>query len=287
MDTGTNRRVQQCGKIFCAVSQNNLDATRYLAFPMRCKTWDCPTCRKIKAEDYRARMGSINDGRKLWMYTLTYFHNVDAEYCWQQASHCWNRLRTHARKKYGHFDYIRVLESHTNSPYPHLHIIADVDLKPTWLGKAAVAAGFGYQIKCTPITSDGAFHYIKKYLTKEWQNEQAWYYRKKYRCRLISFSRGLLSPKQRGESWDRLIVGSDFAACLDHIFTDFTWSTQKKAELTYSDIREDYAEMTVIWTDREPTLAPPGDGGWAPEAAGHPFRPARDFWLTGDDAEVN
>jgi hypothetical protein len=257
METGTKGREELCKKFFCGVFSNESEVTRYLAFPLRCKSWDCPECRSAKAEEYRKRMLRIDDGRRLWMYTLTYFHSCGAEDAWKNYNAAWNRLRTHARKKYGSFDYIRVLESHTNSPYPHLHIIADIELKPSWFGPAAVAAGFGYQLDSHEISGEGALNYIRKYLTKEWTNEQSWALRKKYRCRIISFSRGLLSPLPQKHGWSQLIVGTNFDTCLEHIRNDYEWTTGKKGLVSYEDIREDFAEITIVWHDRpEPPLFP-------------------------------
>lgn len=264
-EPGTSRREDLCEKYYCAVFKDENDVSRYLSFPMRCKSWDCPTCRSIKADDYRKRMLRVDDGRSLWMYTLTYFHNSGPEEAWKTYNDAWNRLRTHASKKYGTFNYIRVLESHKNSPYPHLHIIADIELKPTWLGPAALAAGFGYQIDTHLITGQGAMDYVRKYLTKKWNNAQGWALRKKYRCRVISFSRGFLSPIPPPTGWSQLLVGSDFEACLEHIRTDYQWRTDKKGVISYENIQEKTAEITIVWTDRpEPDLYGLRDD-WAPD----------------------
>jgi hypothetical protein len=261
-EVGTKRREDLCKKFFCAVKTDNLDVTRYLAFPMSCKSWDCPSCRRKKAEDYRSRMNSIDDGRKLWFLTLTYFHNNSPLEAWRTYNVAWNRLRTHISKRYGSFDYIRVLESHKNSPYPHLHVILDAEMSHSFIGEAAVSAGFGYQIKYKPITADGCFAYIRKYLTKEWKNEEAWKLRKHCRCRIISFSRGLLSPARRKAGWTPVLVGSDFECCLDHIKIDYEWHTTARAQVQYQSIGEDFAEITVLWTDFEITPASADLGPW-------------------------
>lgn len=267
MDDGTSRprREDLCRNFFCSVFQNGIDTTRYLMFPLRCKSWDCPECRKDKAQSYRERMQKLYDGRGLWFYTLTYYHSVSPAEAWATYNAAWNRLRTNLSKQCGHFNYVRILESHNASPYPHLHIIADVKIKPTMLNKAALAAGFGYQMDCKPVTSQGAMAYIVKYLTKEWTNAEGWSLRKKYRCRVISCSRGLLSPERRSEGWKSLLTGSDFGSCLDHIRLDYQWRTDARATVTHELIEPDFAEITVVWTDVDPTLLtrPPDD--WQPD----------------------
>jgi hypothetical protein len=158
-----------------------------------------------------------------------------------------------------------VLESHKQSDYPHLHIICDKHFPSKEFGPAAIHAGFGYQIREKRVDNINAALYIAKYLTKEWTNEKSWDFRKRYRCRLISFSRGLLSPKGRGESWTQLIVGTDFAGCLDHIRLDYTWDTARKGEISYENTENDFYEVTIVWTDRPEGSLERKDDDWEPD----------------------
>jgi hypothetical protein len=259
------RREDLCSKYFCAIFNKQADVTRYLSIPLRCKSWDCPTCRRVKTDQYAKRMQKLHGLPKLYFYTLTYFHSCTPDEAWKTYSKAWNRFRTALAKKYGSFNYVRVLESHKSSPYPHLHIIADIDIPPTYLNKEALSAGFGYQMDKQEITSDRAFGYIRKYLQKEWSNEEARWLRKKYRCRLISFSRGLLSPLNRSTEWNSLILGSDFEACLDHIRNDYEWNTELKPTVTYEKIEDSYAEITVMWSERPPLTPTDFNDGWQPD----------------------
>lgn len=265
MPIGTTRREDLCKKWFCAVKSEPDDVTRYLAFPMRCKSWDCPACRREKAHGYINRMQKLNDGRKLWFYTFTYFHSLSPREAWETYNGAWNRLRTNLSKKSGGFDYIRVLESHNDSPYPHIHVVMDHYFRPTVLGPAAIAAGFGYQLDCKPITSVGAFAYVQKYLTKEWKNGEAWSLRKKCRCRIVSFSRGLLSPAKIAGEWKQLIVGTTFERCLEHIRFDYEWDTNRIPKIGYLEERPDFMEVSIIWTDRPPTDLSGMNDSWQPD----------------------
>ena len=259
------RREDLCKKFYCSVKQDTVGTTRYLTFPMQCKSWNCPDCRKQKAANYRERMTAFFDGRGLWLYTLTYFHNMTPAQAWGTYNESWNRLRTNLKKRYGSFNFVRVLESHKNSPYPHLHIIADVNIRPTDLGPAAIAAGFGYQLNTQKLTTDRARAYVTKYLTKEWTNAEGWNLRKNYRCRLISFSRGLLSPVRRSGEWQQVIMGTDFENCLDHIRMDYEWRTDARGRELYSKIEDDFAEVTIIWEDVEPGAFRRPDDDWQPD----------------------
>ncbi|MFA7101399.1 MAG: hypothetical protein WC196_06725 [Bacilli bacterium] len=260
------RREDLCGRYSCAVRQDREGVSRYLAFPMACGSWRCPNCRRMKAEKYRVRMGAIRDGRKLYFMTLTYFHSMSPDEAWSTYNAAWNRLRTNAVKQFGEMNYIRVLECHKKSPYPHLHIITDRYLPPTKLGPAAVAAGFGYQIDSQEITTDQAFDYVRKYLTKEWTNEAGWLLRCKYRCRLITFSRGLLSPARRSGGWEMLLRGSDFQNCIDNILTDYQWQTDRRGGVSYVKEGLDTYEITVVWSDIPAgAVATPCVDTWQPD----------------------
>lgn len=259
------RREDLCGKYYCAVRSKASEVQRYLAFPIRCGSWDCPPCRRYKANSYQKRMKLLYDGRGLWFYTLTYYHNLTPGEAWSTYNRAWNRLRTNAAKKYGSFNYVRVLESHNSSPYPHLHVIADLRIPVGDFGKIATAAGFGYQIKEAKISTENAMNYIAKYLTKEWRNEESWALRKNYRCRIISFSRGLLSPKVRSGQWDALLVGTDLARCVDHIRTDYQWDTNRHAAVVSETETDTFYDVSIIWTDREPNALIRKDDDWQPD----------------------
>lgn len=250
MCTSVGSRTDICGQYFCAMKNESSDFARYLAFPLRCKTWECPTCRRIKADEYRDRAMKLQMLPQLYMLTLTYFRGMSLEDAWRTYNDSWNRLRTALVKRYGHFNFIRVLEHHKNKPYPHLHIIVDVYFEPHWFGPEVVRAGFGYQMDMHPITGDGAIGYVLKYLSKGFTSDQAIALRRAYRCRIISFSRGLLSPAKRSDGWNLLVLGSGFDVCLDHIKTDYTWRTGRQYEVSYENVGDSSAEITVFWTDR-------------------------------------
>lgn len=242
-----------------------MEVQRYIAAPMRCNTWDCATCRKIKAEGYRSRMKLLWTRPKLFFLTLTYFHSEGPAKTWATYNEAWNRLRTNLTKQFGSFNYVRILESHKNAPYPHLHLITDKRFPTNVLGPAAVKAGFGYQIKQKPISTDGAILYLTKYLTKEWSNEEGWHLRKVYRCRIISFSRGLLSPKQDRGDWDSLLVGGGFKECLERIANDIEWNVNCIPHVNSEVSRDDFYEVAIAWADRDPTMLVRPADDWEPD----------------------
>jgi hypothetical protein len=265
MPNGTKRREDLCKKYFYAISSKSEEVQRFIAAPMCCKSWDCPSCRAAKSRDYVKRMQTMWSRPKLFFLTLTYFHSITPDEAWSTYNAAWNRLRTNLSKQFGTFNYVRVLESHNKSAYPHLHLITDKRFPDAKFGPAALAAGFGYQIKQRPITTDGARFYISKYLTKEWKNEEGWRLRKKYRCRIISFSRGLMSPKMSGGNWNSLLVGSTFSECIERIYTEVGWSLNPRLVVRNELIEENYAEITVDWCHEKENTARTDESYWQPD----------------------
>jgi hypothetical protein len=236
-----------------------------MAIPIKCGKWDCPDCRKEKAAKYRKRMSKLYDGRKLYYMTFTYYHDITPDKAWATYNTAWNRFRTYISKQVGKFNYVRVLESHKSSPYPHLHVICDIYVPAVVFAMAAKRAGFGYQLDCQAITTEGAMKYVTKYLTKEWQNEEGSRLRKMHNCRIVSFSRGLLDPLTRKGEWDVLLVGASLSQCVEAIRDSIEWNREKYPE--QEDVKEfdDYYEVSVVFFDRPEIKDYSEKEDWSPE----------------------
>jgi hypothetical protein len=243
----TPLRESLCEKTYCAVTHQEGIVHKYLTFPMRCKSWDCPKCRKIKTEEYRKRMDAFQELPNLYFYTLTYDHSASLADTWATYNSAWNRLRTALAKRYGKFNYVRVLEPHKDPCYPHVHVIADKYFEPSYFGPEAVSAGFGWQLDSKKIDGPEALSYIVKYLSKEWPSQEAVALRKQYRCRIITFSRGLLAPINRVGGWKMLCRGSEFGACLDHILVNYTWQTEGDPRVVYERTEDTWYEVHIIF----------------------------------------
>jgi hypothetical protein len=235
-----------CVRGFLAVDSKNGNTVRYKAFPMRCKSWDCPHCAKIKGEAYQKRMQPLFEAEKLFFYTFTFYHNKPVLEAWQSVQKSWNRFRTAAAKKYGRFSYVRVLEHHHKSDYPHLHVIADIRFSSVWLALELKNAGFGYQCKAEPVTSDRAAWYISKYLTKPWDSGVCRTIRKNLRLRLISFGGDACTPKRGDGKWRLLAMGLNCGEALECIHRDVEWRYGQLAKVTYEETGFDSYEMTII-----------------------------------------
>lgn len=259
-------RVDLCGRYFVPLKRYYGNVVEYAVIAVKCGSWECPDCRKIKAEQYRRRIGKLFDGRKLWMLTLTYYHNIPAVQAWAQYNDAWNRLRTSLTKSCGKFSFARVLESHEKSPYPHLHVICDREFPPTVLNKLAIMAGFGYQMKFVPVTSARAAEYITKYLTKEWSNAESLAIVKKMRVRRVSFSRDIVCDEQSKIPWECIGLPTGRDAAVESITVDREFDTSRGfTEIGYVE-RPDFVLMQYHVKD-----LPPGfytrndDDDWQPD----------------------
>lgn len=239
-------RCPDCGKWFLGLHEVNQHTHRYMVIRTRCKSWDCPFCRQFKAADYLERIKRLFDGRQLFFYTFTYFHSKPPEVVWSEYSTAWNRLRTAAVKRYGSFAYVRVLESHNLSPYPHLHVVTDKQFEVGWLGKELLRAGFGYQCDQKPITSTGAATYVAKYLTKEWSNEEGKKWRKALRLRIISFGGFDSSRANLAKFWSVVTGCRDYKECLERTRIHSEWNVGACAEVTFTQEFQDFFEMTIV-----------------------------------------
>ena len=237
-----------CGQYFCACSKCVDERARFIVFRMTCKSWDCPDCRAEKAKTYQKRIKKMFDGRQLFMLTLTYFHFSSPELMWGNYNKAWNRLRTNLMKQYGRFAYVRVLESHKNTPYPHLHIIVDREFRPTQLGPAAIHAGFGWCLDFSAIRTERARRYVAKYITKQWENDEAWRMRKLYRCRIVSFSSDIRADLPEPGGWSMLMRGDSYDNCRATIQQRIDWDAAKRYTLVRFD---DWNSLTIIDYDMQ------------------------------------
>lgn len=238
-----------CESSFIAIKQKSLGKVAYRVFPTKCNSWDCPDCAKIKAKKYRERMRGLFDGRPLWMYTFTYYHNKPAIEVWREYSLAWNRFRTAAAKRFGGFSYARILEHHHKSPYPHLHVIADKDFGACWMATELKSSGFGYQARCKTISTEGAITYVTKYLTKVWTDEACKSIRRALSLRIVSFGGSACSRISAGDSWNIVTRDRDCDQCCDKCAIDVSWTHGQDAKLISERVVDAFIESVFILED--------------------------------------
>jgi hypothetical protein len=184
------------------ISRRGGAGTDIAAITAKCRSWDCPYCRAEKAQQYRYRIKELFGKDKVWLYTFTMYHSKFPIETWQEIAPCWNRLRTALTKQFGAIKYVRVLETHVRSPYPHLHVLMNTLLPTQWLGDELRRAGFGWSATCKRVADSGGIGEVTKYLTKPWKNPQAWIIRKQLKLRLITLSQSTAPIAVQKEDWE-------------------------------------------------------------------------------------
>ena len=239
-----------CERYFLGIKSVNGDTVRYKTFPVKCNSWDCPVCSRVKADKYKLRMQPLFESHQLFLYTFTFYHSLSPLETWKAVPKAWNRFRTAATKKFGSFSYARVLEHHHNSPYPHLHVLADVNIPAVWFAKELKTAGFGYQANVKQVTSADAGTYVTKYLTKPWVDEQCKTIRKNLKLRIISFGGGACIRRLSGTPWDIVYKSLLCKDVTDQIEIDREWMYGKDGILTYEKTFESYREVSYVFKSK-------------------------------------
>lgn len=112
-------RVQKCNHKYILTTKEiptDLFATKFqnkfFIFPLRCKSFFCEKCGKIKVKQYRKKILD-NLGEETWRHLILTTINVPEkkEQTLAQLEHDWNKLRTLLTKKFGKFRYVKTIES--------------------------------------------------------------------------------------------------------------------------------------------------------------------------------
>lgn len=209
---------------FVGVARATTPEKNYLITTARCKCWSCEFCaEKNRAQWTAAILDHINKSGLDWSwFTLTAHpqaHKWGWEYTRKNILGTWDRLIKRMKRKYGKFEYVRVLELHASGAF-HLHAIrsgtfddivtrrkgSDSEFTDSpWLRKNAVNVGLGYMTHAGNIEGEkrGAVaFYVVKYMAKL-DTEGL----EKFRgCRRIQTSRGIkrVTVKNDDLVWDML-----------------------------------------------------------------------------------
>lgn len=190
-----------CGSTFLYIKRT-INRKHLFAFvPSRCKSWSCPKCRPVKANIVREYILENFNSEPLFMLTLTFFHSGSPLETWKNLGSCWNRMRTYISKKYGRFDYLRIVEPHKLGGWPHMHILIKGHVTKVDVVKKIVSWGFGWNMECQRIPVKEAAKYISKYLTKEWPSADADVLRIATKTRIVSVSRGMPAIFTPASEW--------------------------------------------------------------------------------------
>ena len=159
--------------------------------PVKCKCWECPTCRRRKSQLVQQFIRKNFSHKSLWMITLTLPHRGDVSDSWREIGSQWNVFLTYVRARFGNFDYVRVIEPHLSGGWPHMHILVTKPILNNETMRHLTECGFGWKCHSTRVSVEGSARYVSKYLTKDWPNEQVHTLRRESGCRIVQASRGL------------------------------------------------------------------------------------------------
>ena len=191
-----------CGDTFLYLKKK-LNKVHLFAFvPARCKSWSCPKCRPIKARRVKTYIEDNFVTEPIYMITLTFFHTGDVLDCWKTLGAKWNRMRTYLAKKYGKFDYLRIVEPHKKGGWPHMHVLVRGFESLPRAADKITQWGFGWNYHCKQMPPKDAARYVSKYLTKEWPDSAVDVLRIASKCRIVSVSRGMPPVFASVSDWD-------------------------------------------------------------------------------------
>lgn len=172
-----------------------MDNKRKKAIVIRsaCKLWSCEPCGARKARKWIAKVvnGVNTIGGQWYFATLTARRDRRTpEQSLKDLRAGWFKLRKRIERKFGKFEYVRIIEQHKDGCY-HFHLIMNAPI-PTklisatatkdehyyckYLKDISVACGLGFMADYQPLRSTaGAAYYVAKYLTKSiGENSQGW-----------------------------------------------------------------------------------------------------------------
>jgi len=258
----------KCGTKFITLKKIDSGKTSLLSVPLKCKSWNCPRCADKKSLFYGKLISQWFVNQQLYFYTLTFFHSEEPVLAWAKAAASWNNLNIALHKKYGRYSYVKILECHTDSNYPHYHFLSNKLFNAETFGKMAIAAGFGYQIRIQRVSSSGVSGYIRKYLGKSWPRKDSAQIRTELRLRVFTHSSDLRNNLHSGNQWKFLRICPDrseairfmlchhYALTLSTVFQTGTFTKGDSPMLCFEIPEERYLKFKLAnpspWTPRIP-----------------------------------
>ncbi len=192
----------ECSTHYLYLQKTVLKSSFFAFVPSRCKSWSCSICRPIKAKQVVDYVHANFDTKQLFMLTLTFFHDGPVSECWKTLGMKWNKMRTFIAKKYGRFDYLRIVEPHKKGGWPHLHILIKGCVIDKEITKMITKWGFGWNMHMKRISTARAKDYVSKYLTKEWPDNGAEVNRQSANTRIVSVSHGMPPVFSNKSEWN-------------------------------------------------------------------------------------
>lgn len=159
----------QAGAACGGAVAEKVEGDRVTVVPLLCGKWSCPICGYLRFRWFvrELKQAARKHGLR-YFWTLT----IKQGTCSPQESYSeiqkgWNRLRVALARKYGHVEYVWVVEGQKNG-MAHLHLVWDKYVDVEWL-RAEWEKSFpgSRQVHVEVIDPERGAGYMAKYLGKE------------------------------------------------------------------------------------------------------------------------
>jgi hypothetical protein len=108
----------------------NKDTQEVLRIPYRCNSWRCSKCGgKIARRDYRRTFEAFNRHEQWAFMVLTLDvdsfkkRNLSNQFAYKIINYNLVKLRQRIERKYGSFDFVRVVERTPSNSFPHVNVV--------------------------------------------------------------------------------------------------------------------------------------------------------------------
>lgn len=148
----------------------------FVVIQIRCKRWGCRHCGERKINHYAHKVASAEPNRFITLTVANRLYNSPRE-AYDKTRRALPQLTVRVRRKYGEFEYFRVLET-TRKGWPHYHLVArskyipHIFIRDVWAELTGATIVDVRQIK----RNEHIYRYVIKYLAKQsyvpWTNRR-------------------------------------------------------------------------------------------------------------------
>jgi hypothetical protein len=169
------------------------------------------------------------------MMSITFFHSGSPLDAWNNIGKNWNLMRTYIAKKYGKFDYIRIVEPHKKGGWPHIHVLTKGNVIDKDIVKKVTGWGFGWNFHVKQISGDDASKYLSKYLSKEWPSIDGDIFRVASKTRIVTCSRGMPPIFTTKSEWE--VIRYDIPSKATHFLCNKLIDVLHKNNASYINVK--------------------------------------------------
>lgn len=216
--------VGRCGTKCLHLSKASPEGTTYVLLRLRCKSYLCPHCRRLRCQVlYNKMLAMCSFGRWRFM-TLTYSSSgLTIRQHALRMKKAWVEFRIRLRKSFPQLRYIRICENH-QSGYLHFHVAISQFIPYGTAKHIWHTVLYGGSVFIKEIPSKALASYLVKYMTKT-STESEEYKKAIFELGIRRYQSSQLgNPKYLGEGWSFVCLGSSYETELErwqeHVATE-------------------------------------------------------------------